>query len=171
MPEVFIVAVFFLLSLVGAYVLFKILESSAVVKRPGYQAGGALAGFLLIFGTLAVTHQNLALGETDDQWTIEGTVVRRGVPEDRHFGISVSVIPRQTASSNHDGSFTLDNIKPARAEQARKLQFSSEGYFPYDLTVDMDNAVFDSKKKVIKLQDPVELRPDSDPNEDVVNLE
>ncbi len=59
MPVESIVAVFFLLSLAGAYVLFKVLKSSAVIERPGYQAGGALAGFLLIFASLALTHQKL----------------------------------------------------------------------------------------------------------------
>ncbi len=196
---VLIVTVFFLLSLVGAYVLFKVLKSSAVINRPGYQAGGALAGFLLIFGTLAITHQKLSASELDensrrqlkariteleqalvdteslcefDHWMIKGTVVRQDEEPRRHRGIKVSVIPHQTASSGFDGSFTIRNIKLARAEQTpRELQFSLEGYHPQDLTVvDQENADFDAEKKIIKLH-RVELFPVEDPNGDVVELE
>ncbi len=194
-----IVAAYFLLSLVGAYVLFKVLKSSALIQRPGYQAGGALAGFLLIFGTLVLSQQKLSASEVDeesrfqlearvveleqelaekeslcefDHWMIKGQVVRHDREPRRHRGIKVSVIPHQTASSRPDGSFTLRNVKLARAEQTpRELQFSSEGYHPEELTVDLGNAEFDLEKRIIELQDPIELWPDEDPNAEVVDLQ
>ncbi len=195
---VLIVAVYFLLSLAGAYVLFAILKSSAWIKRADYQAGGALAGFLLIFGTLAITHHQLAAGKADgdardkaearvvaleqelaekdrlcefDHWTIKGTVVRKDREPRRHRGIKVSVLPHQFAHSKFDGRFTLRNIKLARAElNSRELQFSSEGYYPEDLKVDLDKAVIKSEEKLIELQEPVELWPE-DPDAEVVDLE
>jgi hypothetical protein len=42
----------FLLSLLAAYILFKLLDSRATIKRKGWSAGGAIAGFLIIlFGS------------------------------------------------------------------------------------------------------------------------
>jgi hypothetical protein len=38
----------FLLSLVASWVLFKLLDSRATIKRKGWSAGGAIAGFLII---------------------------------------------------------------------------------------------------------------------------
>jgi hypothetical protein len=40
--------VLFLLSLLAAYVLFKVLDSRATIRRRGWSAGGAIAGFLII---------------------------------------------------------------------------------------------------------------------------
>ncbi len=42
----------FLISLAASYVLFKLLDSRATIKREGWSAGGAIAGFLIIlFGS------------------------------------------------------------------------------------------------------------------------
>ena len=44
-----VVIIIFTLSLIGAVVSFKILKSTAVIKKPWGAAGGGIAGFL-IFG-------------------------------------------------------------------------------------------------------------------------
>lgn len=44
-----VIVIFFFLSLIGAYVLFKFLESSAIIKNKKYQAGGAIAGIYSYF--------------------------------------------------------------------------------------------------------------------------
>jgi len=51
-PELSALAVVFLLSLFGAWVLFKWLNSTAVITRKDYQMGGAAAGCLLFFSAL-----------------------------------------------------------------------------------------------------------------------
>jgi hypothetical protein len=43
------VVILFVLSLTGALVLFRFLKSSALIKGRSYQAGGALAGFVIIY--------------------------------------------------------------------------------------------------------------------------
>lgn len=48
-----------ILSLVGAVVLFKFLKSSALIKNKTYQAGGAIAGFIIIFLTLIAAYNQL----------------------------------------------------------------------------------------------------------------
>ncbi len=52
MRSIYVIIIFFVLSLIGAFVLFKFLKSTAIIKNPKYQAGGALAGFVIIFGLL-----------------------------------------------------------------------------------------------------------------------
>lgn len=47
--NLFLIVVIFFLSLVGAVVLFKFFENTAVVKSKQFQAGGAIAGFIAIF--------------------------------------------------------------------------------------------------------------------------
>ncbi len=194
MTQTIIAAVFFMLSLVGAYVLFKVLKSSAVITRPGYRAGGALAGFLLLFGSLNMTHYKLSaveLEKTDrnalkgqveelreanlalqqaleeqkdlcefDLWTIKGKVLRKGQAERRNNGIMIGLIPHYTTWSKSDGTFTLRDIKLTRAEQhLQDLQFSADGYFPDDRSVDQKTAVFDNDNKLIELQNAIELWP------------
>ena len=78
-----VVSVIFALSLVGAFVLFKFLKSAAIIKRPGYQAGGALAGFLLIFGALYVSYSELEANAAERAaavalWTVAGDVFLEG---------------------------------------------------------------------------------------------
>ena len=51
-PTLLVVAILFLLSLSAAVILFKYLESWATVTDKRYQAGGAIAGFIIIFGIL-----------------------------------------------------------------------------------------------------------------------
>ena len=46
------VAIIFALSLVGAVVLFRFFKSSAIIKKKAYQAGGAVAGFAIIYSLL-----------------------------------------------------------------------------------------------------------------------
>lgn len=46
------VAVNFALSAAGSFLLFRLLHSSAIVSGTGYEAGGALAGFILLYWML-----------------------------------------------------------------------------------------------------------------------
>ncbi len=205
--QLIVAAVLFLLSLLGAYVLFKVLKSAALIKRPGYQAGGALAGFLLLFGTLTMAHFKLSAVEINDLttrclelegqvnelrqanlslrqklveqtdlcefdlWTIKGKVFRQDRESPRNIGIVVGLIPHYTTSSKPDGSFTLRDVKLTRAEQyLQDLQFSAEGYWPDDKSVDQHTAVFDIDNRIIELQDPVELWP-QEPDAEYVDVE
>jgi len=53
------VVVFFMLSLIGAWVLFSTLESYAEMWSPPYRLGGAVAGFFIIFLVLFMTYSKL----------------------------------------------------------------------------------------------------------------
>jgi hypothetical protein len=58
MPLV-IITVLFGLSLLAAWVLFKVLQSTATVSKPEYQLGGAAAGFVVILTLLSVTYMQV----------------------------------------------------------------------------------------------------------------
>lgn len=74
----FVVIVLFLASLFGAFVLFKVLQSTAVVTTKEYQLGGAMAGFFVIFGLLYWSLSNITSKATEDTpWTLEGTVIQQ----------------------------------------------------------------------------------------------
>jgi hypothetical protein len=51
--------VFFFLSLTGAYVLFKKLKSTGSMNTPGRSLGGAIVGFVVIFGLLFYAYDAL----------------------------------------------------------------------------------------------------------------
>ena len=54
-----IVIAFFFCSLVASYVLFKILKSRARVGSSTWQAGGALAGFVIVFLVMHATYKSI----------------------------------------------------------------------------------------------------------------
>ncbi len=54
-----IVGIVFILSLTGAFILFKFFKSTAIIKNKNYQAGGDIAGFILIFGALYGAYDTL----------------------------------------------------------------------------------------------------------------
>ena len=49
----------FFLSLLGAYILFQVLEATAQGKLQGFTVGGSLAGFIIIFLLLYRSVKNL----------------------------------------------------------------------------------------------------------------
>jgi hypothetical protein len=52
MPPLNIVAGLFAFSLLAAVVLFRFLKSTALIKNKDYQAGGSIAGFIIVYGML-----------------------------------------------------------------------------------------------------------------------
>lgn len=59
MSSLTVVTVLFAASLVAAFVLFKILQSTATITKKEYQVGGAAAGFLVIYGALYASYDHL----------------------------------------------------------------------------------------------------------------
>ncbi len=59
MPPLTVIGILFVLSLAGAYVLFRWLESTAVVKLPFGQFGGAVAALIGLFLMLFHAYQRL----------------------------------------------------------------------------------------------------------------
>ena len=107
MNPVWALAILVGLSLGASVVLFKLLKSSAVVQTAKYQAGGALAGFVIIFSSLyfcydrieATHHQHLP--EIIDG-TIEPGMRAEDLPA---LPVSLSV---STNNPDSNGNFRLE---------------------------------------------------------------
>lgn len=150
--------IFFLLSLIGAVVLFKLLKSTAIIKKAGYQAGGALAGFLLIYGTLFYSYESMSKVENQGvlhPWSIEGRVEK--ADKKTHEGIIVKQIP-PTPSDNTDesGYFTLREVMIVD-EEWPELFSESKNYFSKKIDLNEATADKDVKKKKIKLKNVIKL--------------
>lgn len=57
------VTALFLMSLLGAVILFKFFKSAALVRTKEYRAGGAIAGFIILFGILYSSYYQLEKSE------------------------------------------------------------------------------------------------------------
>jgi hypothetical protein len=69
MNPLIIVFVLFSLSLIAAVILFAFFKSTAVIRTPRYQAGGAIAGFVIVFAILQLSFTKVS-GYATQQQTI-----------------------------------------------------------------------------------------------------
>lgn len=149
----FLTIVYFILSLIGAIVLFKLLKSTAVIKKAGYQAGGALAGFLLIYIALVSSSERLSKNEKScepEPWTVEGTIKKEG--EETHEGIIIKYTPPEPSTKTDErGSFSLRDVKLGEGKWP-ELRLESKNYFPLSIELNETTAEKDIKKKKIKLK-------------------
>lgn len=153
------VTVIFVLSLGGAIVLFKFLKSSAIIKKTGYQAGGALAGFLLIYGTLFYSFDKLIESNNPPGqiiWTITGSVKKEGTS--KHDGITVThVPPAPTTPTDVSGTFRLENVHTSGKTDYPEIRVESNGYYPRTFQLNLENALIDPNKQTIKLKDDLTI--------------
>jgi len=128
------VSIFFVLSLIGAIVLFKYLKSSATIKKSEYQAGGAIAGFILIYGLLYTSYTSILNSSNAYQrqeWTIIGKVKKDS--SRLNDGVTVTFYPpTPNCISTKIGEFRLSDIKFTADEIKNlsliELQFVAPGY-------------------------------------------
>lgn len=55
-----VVPILFALSLLASVILFKFFKSTAVVRSTKYQAGGAIAGFIIVYGILHMSFYKIS---------------------------------------------------------------------------------------------------------------
>jgi len=147
------VSIIFGLSLIGSIVLFKFLKSSATITKPTYRAGGAVAGFILIYGLLFTSFKTLY--KPSETWTIMGSVIKEG--SSLHDGIDVKQVPPSPwTTTDTGGGFMLENIKVNPDEGLPELYFECEGFHPQFLSINDDIIKSKDKgKKKILLKDKV----------------
>jgi hypothetical protein len=161
-------------SLVGAFVLFGVLKSFAWITEKRYQAGGAIAGFLLIFGVLSTMWWNatwklaenqrmtadaqLKIEEAKTQqvveWSVDGEVRLEGVPVPNQ--ISVSQAP--TATVDRGGHFALVGVRTLRKRYPRLYIQGDDAHIPATLEITEAIAKIDPGSSEITLRGPIELR-------------
>lgn len=123
------ISVIFLLSLLGAYVLFAILKSTAVIKKAGYQAGGALAGFLLIFIMLFGSYRELA--NQQKIFTVNGKV--KVIDGNLHRGVMVKQLS-PSVLTDASGTFRLESVRRI-GDMWPEIQLEGDGFYPIPIEV------------------------------------
>ncbi len=93
MSELMVVAVLFVLSLAAAWILFKVLKSTAAVTRREYQLGGAAAGFLIIYSALYFSYQQLAGMNLNDEKAKLSACETKVMDDERELPIKGTVSP------------------------------------------------------------------------------
>jgi hypothetical protein len=136
MPPFTIVVGLFTLSLVSAVVLFKFLKSTALVKNESYQAGGAIAGFIIVYGMLhwsysqtagytgkiaSLTSQVQALQQSTRAMTVTGTVTPSA-------GDTQVLIAAWEAPTDMSGAFSVKARCLEGSDQA-KLVIVQQGHY------------------------------------------
>ncbi len=152
-PIVEIIVVFFL-SLVGAYVLFKWLDATAIIEKPTWRAGGSLAGFILIFAMLHTAYVRSASPASVETWTVVGNVRL----EDRatHDGVEISIHPPQQDLTRPGGDFRLP-LEIPEGKRWPELYIQAEGHFGQFVEIDESVVEIDRAQKKIRLKQPVLL--------------
>jgi len=149
-------SVMFTLSLVGSVILFRFLKSSATIKKKSYQAGGAIAGFMLIYGLLYASFDSMYKNETSrepDVWAITGKVVMEGA--DVNDGITIQEFAPE-AKSLQNGKFLLSSVR-IFPKKALVLFFKGkDNYFEDQLKIDIKkentDIDIDEENKVITIK-------------------
>jgi len=150
------------LSLLAAVILFKFLESSAIIEKREHRVGGALAGFLLIFSSLSLTYIRLdphPANVPQKTWTISGFVDYRG--ETSFSDLRIEPAPDQLSVVGNDGKFSLRNV-PWVDDTLIELYVGETGQ---TLLLDNENSRINELTKVIRLRDPWKLVDQSVSNE------
>ncbi len=159
----------FCASLLGAFVLFRVLQSTALITEKRYQAGGAIAGFMLIFMVLSSLWWNATWKLAEDQrkieearalqaqaaeWSIDGEVREEG-PSVPYHQISVTQAPASTVDQG--GHFTLTGARTFRNRYPRLYVQGDDTHIPATLEITEEIARIDRGSSEITLKNPVEL--------------
>lgn len=110
-----IMSIFFILSLVGAVVLFYFLESYAEVTNPNYRLGGAAAGFFVFFITLVGAYSRVVAKPASKLMREAGRAITK--PK----GFREYVLPENGFSVYYPEEWTVD-----KKDQFPTITFCSE---------------------------------------------
>jgi len=173
---------FFVLSLIGTYVLFKILKSKATINERKKLIRGALAGFLILFVSLTQSfyflflHDSISITEYSKRieeyerrireiketwepqvWTVSGYIIKENSTAAEQ--INVNYFPPSPGINYYpvQRRFHLYNVKICKADQWPTVQFTCEGYYPEDYQISPGTADINEKYKSIKLKNEIRL--------------
>lgn len=153
-------------SLGVAYVLFRFLKSTAIVKGTKWQAGGALAGFLLVLWFFQSVASQIAAQITREtcttvDWTVTGYVFERGVGPFPGIQVSQETIP-PLSKVDADGRFVLERasvLRTAKDPYPRLHFVGDSGHDPIvDYRITRETAEIDEASATITLTERLELQ-------------
>ena len=159
-PPLVAVSAIFLLSLIGAVVMFRFLKATAVFKTVQGQASGALAGFLMILAALGGIYLKLTPGTADAElWTITGRVETEGSNQPRYVEVRVLPPPPQ-GLTNGGRDFRLEHVEVVSGVWP-ELQLSATGFFPETVLLKAGDLELYPERKLAVIKKPLALAPES----------
>jgi hypothetical protein len=170
-PKMFVAFIFslsFIFSLIASIVLFKFLKSSAVINNKSYQAGGALAGFVIVFTTsyFVINNWMKTISVTEQKQPVEKvcTMIGNIKLEGRQVndGIRVSIQPSSPmTTTDPNGDFRINEIPVSsgyKKENNPAVKFECPGYLPRTVFLyDTSMVKLDSIKNTFTLNTPISL--------------
>ena len=158
-----VISVMFVISLGGAFVLFRFLDSHATIQRAGYKAGGALAGFLIILGMLFGTYVKLAPAhDSVGYWTIVGEYQ---APQPAHDDVIwIQIIPPAPRDlvPLTSSEFRLENVRLTQRQVSDgiwpELEFFADGLLTKTVLLTMDDVEVDPLRKRLVIKKPIQLQ-------------
>ena len=150
----------FVMSLLATWVLFRFLKSSTTIIKPKWRAGGAIAGFIVIF-SMSFTFSDAWLDKyiyATRRFNISGTVVLdQGF---YHDGTTVEEMPPAAyVLSAKDGSYILPGIRyDAKKISEVTVAFQHENYIPLKHTFNSADFNVDWNQLRISITDTIRLR-------------
>lgn len=168
---VIMIVVFVGLSLACSYVLFKVLKSSATIKKPKVQLGGAIAGFVTILGLLLYSFNTWYGTWKPPEWTICVKKVMKEMDHQNgenvgHGGIVGRVLaPSKMNLTQGNGYFTLNGVPKTAKEGWPRIIFEYDGYEPIIIDKlndwakeeNSDEIKIDEANKTIFIEKPIIL--------------
>jgi len=157
-----------ILDLIITICLFKFLKSTALIKNPKYEAGGALAGFVIVFGLLTVAYNEM-LSHEPQLWDINGpsgTIALEDSSLVTDFSSDVSITyrpPDPIITVYPDGGFSMRNVTVIPGRGFPDLAFECVGHLSQAYRIDDDtgnpsqNDIIDRANKTIELARTVQL--------------
>ena len=152
-PFLYIIA-YAIISLFIAFILFKYLKSSASFKdkTTGYKAGGAIAGFIIVFGILFGSYMKLTSSQNDynmkltsslndyksivaqnerNPYTVIGKVKKLDNPNNEAVKITIYP-PSSNGRSDRSGTYTIDRYYLSQVDLENlefiRLSVVADGY-------------------------------------------
>ncbi len=153
----------FLLSLICTFVLFKFLKSSASIIKPTWRAGGAIAGFIIIFSmSFYFTDSWIDKYEIWEQETksydINGVILLDSALY--HDGTEIiEMPPSERTLTNNDGSFTLKSVKFYQNKiSGFRIMAEREKYITIQKEFDTAEFEINEHKLIISIKDTIKLK-------------
>lgn len=133
-----VISVLFSLSLAAAWVLFKLLQSTATVTKPEYQIGGAAAGFVVILTLMSVVYMQVASKQSQDtinQLTTQLGEARADVEKGRAClaDQATEVTYSGTVSPAVNAAYVVLGISSVQLQQDGKFAIKVRNVRPSDL--------------------------------------
>ena len=133
-----VISILFGLSLLAAWILFKVLQSTAAVKRSDYQLGGAVAGFVVILSLLSVTYMQVDNRRHSDQLarlTADLVEAKNRAAEGRQCLVDdqKEIVFSGTVSPSVDGANVVLGISAVQLQSDGKFAIKVRHVKPTDL--------------------------------------